>query len=53
MDEPVGSSVDVKESLYGLENLRKQRGQEAVEADEEPTVAANGKADVEGEDGHE
>ena len=35
------------EFLYGLENLRKQRGQEEIEGEEEPEAVANGPAQVE------
>ena len=35
------------EFLYGLENLRKQRGQEEIEAEEEPETGANGPAEDE------
>ena len=57
--EPVIASVSLEEEkkhkthnhysklgefLYGLENLRKQRGQEEMEAEEEPETGANGPA---------
>jgi tRNA (guanine-N(7)-)-methyltransferase subunit TRM82 len=60
--EPVIASVSLEEEkkhrthnyysklgefLYGLENLRKQRGQEEIEAEEEPETGANGPAEDE------